>query len=611
MSPTAALQRRELLQLIGVSSLGVAGASVVAGCTPAEPKSSSSAAGKAAGSGGEFHAGTLYLVSPQGNYNCAGQPFVKVPNAILFSGNYGDLVMLPSAFYHWKEQTWDPFLMESHQLQGKTHTVTIRSGLTWSDGTRLTSKDYLTTFWCQWAMNSPLWSYVEDLDAPDEQTFTLTMKEPAPVVERYLLHSNILPTAQYGKFADRAEALFRKGDSTSSSQGAKLNKDLVSFAPDRYLASGPFDLDYKTITNTQLSLVKNPRGYAADRVNFDKILIYNGETPAITPLVLSKDIDYATNGFPVASAKQFEKIGYRILRPPTYSGPALYMNFGKLEELAEPSVRQALNQAIDHRQNGQAALGDSGQPPKYFTGFSDNLVDVWMAADSKQQLSSYDHDQDAAARTLEKAGWKRSGSSWQLPNGKPAAYELLYPSDYSDWSGAAKDLAEQLTRFGIKITLHGVVSTQQPVDVTKGNFQLAIQSWGNSSQPYPYFSFVQAFMTYNYPIAKNNGGRGMDYALQRTVPGFGRVDIATLIDRSGSGADDNAIRANIAKLGRLFNAELPIIPLFERLGNSPALDGVRVERFPADDDPLVQNSLYADNVVILSMLSGELKAAAK
>ena len=154
-----------------------------------------------------------------------------------------------------------------------------------------------------------------------------------------------------------------------------------------------------------------------------------------------------------------------------------------------------------------------------------------------------------------------------------------------------------------------MVSTQQPVDVTKGNFQLAIQTWGNSSQPYPYFSFVQAFLTYNYPIAKNNGGRGMDYALKRTLPGFGRVDLQKVIDKSGSGADENVIRANITKLGRIFNAELPIIPLFERLGNSPALNGVRVKRFPAQDDPLVQNSLYADNVVILAMLSGDLEPA--
>ncbi|HEY9293090.1 MAG TPA: ABC transporter substrate-binding protein [Microlunatus sp.] len=603
MSGSIGVSRRQLLQLVGLSTVGVGATGVAVGCSPAAPTKST---GKGR-TGGEFHAGTLYLPTPQGNYNCAGQPFVKVPNAILFSGNYGDLVMLPSAFYHWKEQTWEPFLIDSYQLKHDTYTIKIKSDLTWSDGSPLTSKDYLATFWCQWAMNSPLWSYIDSMDAPDDHTFTVTMNQPSTVVERYLLHSNVIPAAQYGTFADRAEKIFSSGGTTSSGSGAKLNSDLISFAPEQYLASGPFNLDYKTINNTQLSLIKNPAGYAADRVKFDKLVIYNGETAAITPLVLSKDIDYATNGFPVASAKQFESIGYKILRPPTYSGPALYLNVGKLPELSDAKVRQAINRAVDHQQNGEAALGESGQAPRYYAGFSDNLVDAWVSADGKSQLDSYSYDQDAAAQLLERAGWKRDGKSWRLPNGKPAAYELLYPSDYADWSSAAKDLAGQLNKFGFKITLHGVVSTQQPVDVTKGNFQLAIQSWGNSSQPYPYFSFVQAYLTYNYPIAKNNGGRGMDYDLKRSVPGFGSVDIQKLIDATGSGTDQAAVSANITKLAAIFNAELPIIPLFERLGNSPTLNGVRVKKFPTNDDPLVQNSLYSDNVVILAMLGGRLE----
>jgi peptide/nickel transport system substrate-binding protein len=156
-----------------------------------------------------------------------------------------------------------------------------------------------------------------------------------------------------------------------------------------------------------------------------------------------------------------------------------------------------------------------------------------------------------------------------------------------------------------------VVSTQQPINVYKGDFQLAIQAWGNSAQPYPYFSFVAAFLNYNYPLAKNNGGRGIDYALKRNVAGFGKVDIQKLIEATGSGIDQDALIANTTKLARIFNTELPIIPLFERLGNSPALNGVRVKNFPTNDDPLITNSLYADNVVILAMLSGNLEPVAK
>jgi peptide/nickel transport system substrate-binding protein len=612
MSEPNGMSRRNLFGLVGLSSLGAVGA-VGAGCAPAKPKPGAESGQDASSTGGEFHAGTLYLPAPQGNYNCAGQPFVKIPNAILFSGNYGDLVMLPSAFYHWKEQTWDLYLVDSFDLDKptNTYTVKIKPDLSWSDGKPLTAQDYLTTFWCQWVLGSPLWDYIDKIAAPDDNTFTMKMNQPAPVVERYLLHSNIIPTQQYGEIAEEARKIAEGGGSASSDPASALNTKLVKFQPDKYIASGPFTIDYQSMTNTQLTLIKNTHGYAADRVKFDKIVIYNGETPEVTPLVLSKDIDYATNGFPVASAQQFENLGYEILRPPTYSGPALYMSFDKQPEFRDVRVRQALNHAIDHARNGTAALGPSGRPTKYYSGFSDFLVDGWVSPDQKSSLNDYAYDQDKAASLLEAAGWKKAGNSWRLPNGKPAAYELLFPSDYADWSGAAKDLGEQLTKFGIPIKLRGVVSTQQPINVYKGDFQLAIQAWGNSAQPYPYFSFVAAFLNYNYPLAKNNGGRGIDYALKRNVAGFGKVNIQKLIEATGSGIDQDALIANTTKLARIFNTELPIIPLFERLGNSPALNGVRVKNFPTNDDPLITNSLYADNVVILAMLSGNLEPVAK
>jgi peptide/nickel transport system substrate-binding protein len=156
-----------------------------------------------------------------------------------------------------------------------------------------------------------------------------------------------------------------------------------------------------------------------------------------------------------------------------------------------------------------------------------------------------------------------------------------------------------------------VVSTQQPIDVDKGNFQLAIQGWGNSGFPYPYFSFVAAFLTHNYPIAKNSGGKGMNFPLEQTVPGMGKVDIQKMIDASGAGIDENAVKENITKLGEVFNKLLPVIPLFERHGNSPALDGLRVKNFPTNDDVITQNSLYGDNEVILWIMNGKLEPVAK
>ncbi len=156
-----------------------------------------------------------------------------------------------------------------------------------------------------------------------------------------------------------------------------------------------------------------------------------------------------------------------------------------------------------------------------------------------------------------------------------------------------------------------MVSTQQPIDIAKGNFELGIQAWGNSTQPYPYFSFVQAFLTNNYPITQNQGGKGMDYQLKTTTKAAGTVDIQKLITASGSGLDANALKsATSASWRRCSTSSLPLLPMFERYGDCPALNGKRVKQFPPASDPIALNSLYGDNNVILWMLNGKLEGAA-
>ncbi|MCO5227853.1 MAG: hypothetical protein M9934_06155 [Thermomicrobiales bacterium] len=50
-----------------------------------------------------------------------------------------------------------------------------------------------------------------------------------------------------------------------------------------------------------------------------------------------------------------------MLRPPTYSGPALIINYGRLgDAFGDKRARQALAHAIDRNQVGFISLGNSG-----------------------------------------------------------------------------------------------------------------------------------------------------------------------------------------------------------------------------------------------------------
>lgn len=594
------LSRRRLFQLAGVGAVGAVGVSALAACSPAEPEG---------GSSKEFHGAWPYKKTPEGHFNNAGTPFAGVPTRVITDGPYGDLLCLPSAYYYWSDKRWEYLLAESHTSDAatKTYTVKIRSGLKWSDGKELTSADYVTTFNLQWLQRSPLWNFVEKIEAPDPQTFTITMHKPSTVAERYLLRSNILSTAVFGEWATKAEQLRSGGKNMDSPEGVQLGKDFQAFRPEKYVVSGPFDLDYGTISDSQLTLVKNAQGYGAANVKFDKIVLYNGETPAITPLVQQKAVDYATHGFPVASEQAFKDAGFRIIRPPNYSGPALLLNMEKHPEFKDVNVRRAFAHAIDRAVTGKVALGDSGRAVEFMAGFADASIDSWLSPEDKGKLNKYSFDKAKVEEYLTKAGWKKEGDSWKTKEGKPAEYEIQFPSEFADWSAAGTNIAEQLAAVGIKVTPRGVTFTQAPIDIDKGEFSLAIQQWGASQHPHPHFSFVADLFTHNIPVAKNQGGKGMGFELKTKSELYGDVDLTQIVTDAGAGLDEAEQKANVTKAALVFNELLPMIPVFERLGNNPALEGERVKAFPADSDPTVKNAMYADNFVILGLLTGKIE----
>ncbi|MFC7374921.1 ABC transporter substrate-binding protein [Brachybacterium sp. GCM10030267] len=598
--------RRDVLKAVGLTSVAGAG---VAACAPAEPEGG----GEGGSGGGAFHGAWPYKQPPEGHFNFAGIPYAAVPTSILGDGLYRDLLVPPPALWLWDEEKWEYLIADSHTLDtdAGTLTVTLKDGLTWSDGEPLTSQDYLTTFYVQFIQRSPAWDFIKGMEAPDDTTFVVNFENPPAVLERYILKSNILSTAQYGEWADRAKAIVDAGGTMDEGDGEALGTEFQSFKPENVIVSGPYDFDYDTITNTQLTLVRNDSGYGADKVTFDNIVIYNGETTEITSLVQSGDIDYATHGFAPASEEPFEAAGYTILRPPVYSGPALYLNQDQFPEFADVRTRRAFAYLIDREVNGQVALADSGKAVVNMVGFSDNFVEQWLTEDVKGKLDTYEQDLDKATALLEEAGWTKEGDAWMTPEGNPAQYEIQFPQTYADWSASGTNIAEQLTEFGIQVTARGLDDKQAPIDIDKGDFQMAIQAWGSSTHPHPYFSYVTDLFLHNIPIAKNQGGKGYAFPLQDVETSAGTVDLEALVTTSGEGLDVEEQKQNVSTVALAFNELLPIIPIFERYGNNPALEGVRVQGFPATDDPILANAPYADNFVVLEMFRGTIEPVAE
>lgn len=581
--------------------------------------------------GAEFHSAYPYVdPGAGGHFNSF------VTNAILTPLNptqvYGDLILQPLGMYYWASGEWLPLLATewgfiqagggaaspaaspvagaspAANTSADTFEVKLREGAMWSDGTPITAQDVIDTLWIRRLMSGTEWQYIDDAVAVDDHTVHCHMSLPSTEVERYIIRTAYpRPSSVYGEWAQQVRDLFAGGLDLDAPEGKQLLDQFTQFRPEgTYPVSGPFMIDVNSITNAQLTLVKNDQAWNADQVKFDRIINFNGETDTISAVVLSQDIDYATHGFAVATEQQMQDSGIRVVRPPVYSGPAIFINYATLPEMADKRVRQAFAHAIDRAQTGTISLGESGIAQQYMTGMSDNLVPQWMPEDAIASLNQYEYDVEKAAALLEEAGWTKDGDLWKKPDGSDAAYELSFPSQFADWSAAGQDVAEQLNTFGIQIEPRGVDHAQHPIDVNQGNFQLAIRAWGSSSNPHPHYSFVQDFFFHN-TFARNDGGEGMAFPLVQETEVAGEVDLETLTVEAAQGLDLDAQKENVTIIAQVFNELLPIVPLFERYGNNAALEGVRVKEWPADEDPIWENSPYADGIPVMLMYEGRLE----
>jgi peptide/nickel transport system substrate-binding protein len=458
-------------------------------------------------------------------------------------------------------------------------------------------------------MKVTVWEYLDQVSAVDDYTINFHMSVPSTVVQRYVLKFNVVSAAHYGEWATKADELFASGKTLDDPEGKQLLDQFVKFRPDNVIASGPFMFDVASFTNSQNTLPKNEQAWNANDVKFDRIINYNGETSDITPVVLAKDVDYATHGFPPATEQQFlQTPGIRVLRPPTYYGGDIIFNYNTLGNIfSDKRVRQALAHAINRDQNATITLGEfSGKSVKSMSGMADVKVGDWLSEEDLAKLNRYEYDPEKAAALLQEAGWTKDGETWKTPDGAEAAWELLLPAEYVDQTACGLDVVEQLGNFGIKLEPRAITYTQFPIDVDQGKFQWAIEVWGATTDPHPHFDYDRSLVLHNTQAIRN-GGQGMGFPMVQQTDVVGEVDFEQLIVDSALGLDEAAQKANIATIALAFNELLPVVPLYERYGANPAVEGVRVKAWPAEDDPILINSPYGDGIPTMLLYTGRLE----
>ena len=579
------VSRRRFLRDTMLTSLGL----IAAACAPGSTGGTTGGGGGT--KGGEFHGGWPYVLPPQGHWN------YFATNAILGGGIYPDLYIPSLAVYRWADAKWDFWLAQSATQSGDTYEVKLRSGVKWDDGTAFTSKDVATTYWVGRLAAYGIWNFIDKIETPDDLTVRFHYSKPTSLGERLILRNGIKPDKIFGALAKKAQDFYTGGGTSSTDAGKALIKEMNDFRPDKPYSVGPYKVDPASVTAAQLTMVRNTGGLFADKVNFDKVVVYQGETAEITPLVLNGDVDYATHGFPLATDKAFQDKGYRIIRGPILTGPALYFHWENAPEFQDKRLRQAVAMAFNREEAGKIFYGSSARAPKYMVGFPDGLVPNWTTDQSK--FNAYAFDAAKADALMKDAGYAKGSDGIYAKGGKPLSFELYFPSDFQDWAAAATYASDALNKFGIKITPRGAIRSTQLPDTNAGKFQIAVNPWGIGN-PHPQPSLVRPFREFNKDLPTG----GMKYPLTQQYSG-GTINFDTLLDDAITGFDTAKQKDPIQKIAQAFNELLPIIPIYERLNNNPINDKARTAGWPGDSDKVYQQG-GADNFAVVMIMDGTL-----
>ncbi|MBN8532631.1 MAG: ABC transporter substrate-binding protein [Rhizobiales bacterium] len=295
---------------------------------------------------------------------------------------------------------------------GMVHTIKLRTGVTFHDGTPLTSADVKFSFERAMApdsKNSQKWIFapIGSIEMPDASTVVITLKSFA---------------------GDFIEGLAWADASIFSAKSA----DKAGTEP---IGTGPYQF-VRWNRGDRVILKRNDAYWGAKPAIANAIVRFIADPQAQVAALMAGDCDAHTNiGAPEAVAQLRANANLRVTIGRTEGETIVAMNNSKAP-FNDPRVRQAISMAIDRAQVNEGAM--SGFGTLIGTHFSPNH------AAYLDLTGAVKFDPAAARKLLAEAGF---------PNGFSASLRLPPPS-YAQRSGEV--VAAMLAQIGIRVSIEPV-----------------------------------------------------------------------------------------------------------------------------------------------------------
>ena len=428
-------------------------------------------------------------------------------------------------------------LKYSWSPDGKTLTITTRSGVKWSDGKAFSAADVAFTFNLIKkfpAINTPATPIPVTATAPNATTTVLTFAQPQLANLFFILRTQIVPQHIWSSVANPA-----------------------TYADPNPVGTGPYVLDKFSPQGFTMKI--NPNYYAKSSLHVPEVDFpaYTSNANLLLPIA-SGTIDWG--GISISGVQQ----NFAAKSPSnitwTSSAPyftdnnvvGLWFNTTK-PPLNDPRIRQAISYGINRQQLSVDGESSDEPPATSTAGMILPSQQSYLPSGLSNNLAATG-DPAKVSQILGSDGYKKSGGFWQK-NGQKITFSIEDPVSYSDYYLDSQLIVSQLKKLGFDASVKGDGGPNGPnvwtADLQSGNFSAAIH-WGNQGLT-PYFTYDN-WMDYRLsaPVGKTASadfGRFNDPAAQ------------SALDAYASASTPQALTAAVTQLANIENTEVPVAPL--------------------------------------------------
>lgn len=444
-------------------------------------------------------------------------------------------------------------------------TITLRDGLTWSDGEVLDAEDvaYSIGLGQEDATLDKTGKWADGLlasvEAVDPTTVRVTFTRPDSTFDWYVEGIYIVP-----------EHVWRDVE------------DKITFKNSDPVGSGPIT-EVVTMRDNQVEICRNPHYYkAGDGLPFLDCIKFRqySDNAQIQPALMAGEIDWGSNFIADIESTY-------VARDPENHGfwyPAndlvnLYLNTRKapFDDLA---FRRAMSMALDRETIVDLAAYGYPTVATHATG----LGEYYAASFNDEVDAEYDqyvaYDPDAAIALLDEAGYVDiDGDGFrETPDGAPIDFGIQVVNGWTDWVQSAQMVTEYLAEVGIKASTETVDWSVYDSTLKEGSYEVSM-SWSTAG--------VDPIQTYNDYYHPSRVGQGW-----HVNHGKASAEMGALVDEYGQTTDAARREEILAELMVYTGETMPFVPLF----SNPTwyqYNSTRIGGWPTAENPVVQPVFYS------------------